>query len=63
MPEKTYTLTEIVNNLRNAETNGLFASLHVEPRDAAAGVAISLGYPITDEGYEQFDADLTAAGL
>jgi hypothetical protein len=63
MAEKTYTFTEIVNNIRNAETEGVLARLRIDPHDASIGVTIALGYPITEEGYDQFDADLTAAGL
>lgn len=61
MPEKTYTLAELITNLRSSE--GLLSDLKVSKRDATTGVVLALGYPITEAGFAQFDADLTAAGL
>jgi hypothetical protein len=63
MNEKTYTLTEVINNLRDAQDSGLLAKLGIHESSAAGTVAIALGYDITSEGFQQFDADLTAAGL
>lgn len=63
MTDKTYTLTELVNNLREAQDSGLLDRLGISEECAAGTTAVVLGYPITTEGYEQFDADLTAAGL
>lgn len=63
MPEKTYTLTELITNLRKAETDGVFAKYRCDANDAASGLIVAMGYPITEEGYAQFDADLTAVGL
>lgn len=61
MPEKTYTLTELLTNLRE-RVDGEKHTL--EQRDAVGEViAAMLGYDLTDEGYEQFDRDLTALGL
>lgn len=63
MEEKTYTLTELVTNLREAQESGLFDRLGISEECAAGTTAVLLGYQITDDGYKQFDADLTAAGL
>lgn len=57
MSEKTYTLTEIIKTAREAQESGVI------PFESGWIVAAILGYPITEEGYAQFDADLTAAGL
>lgn len=61
MAEKTYTLTEIVTRLRKAEEEGVLRPHEIV--GATVGLVVGLGYPITDEGYAQFDADMTAAGL
>lgn len=72
MTDKTYTLAELITNLRAAEKR-LAAS--GAPSFQSGGEAIGwtvasmLGYDLdtdretADAAYKQFDADLTAAGL
>lgn len=59
MADKTYTLTELVNNLRKAVDDGIIPM----NEEVAYGLACALGYPLTEEGYTEFDADLTRLGL